>query len=113
MSICPCCGTPIHQPVSVSLDTNVISTAIGSAKLEPKCVEVVEALLRKFPGSVRFDTLGLAIWGQRYWDLTENAVRVQVCKTRRAIAPLGLEIHSATNAGYRLAATPTETGDAA
>lgn len=109
--ICPCCGAPVECPAIVSLDTNTCSTAYGTAKLQPQIAVMVETLMRKYPGGVRTAELGLAMWGDGFWGIGESALGVALHKARVAIKPLGLEIITTTNAGYRLVKTTESDGD--
>ena len=108
MTSCPCCGSEVSRPVLVSLDTNTVSTAKGSMRVEPQCAEFVAALLRKYPNAIRIEALGLAVWGESFFDLKENTLRVGLHKARKAIAPLGIAIETISGVGYRLSTSKTE-----
>lgn len=103
---CPCCGSSVERPVIVSLDTNTISSPLGSVHVKPKTAEMLDTLVKKFPGSVRNDALGVAMWGNGYWDIDRNTLGVHVSIGRKILRPLGLEIVNCWNVGYRLSANP-------
>lgn len=108
MTSCPCCGSEVSRPVIVSLETNVVSTAAGSAKVPPQCAEVVAALLRRYPSVVSFENLGVAIWGDRYFDVNPTTLQKRVWQARQPIASLGLTIKNVFGTGYRLSTSKTE-----
>jgi len=112
MTSCPCCGSEVSRPVIVSLETNVVSTSFGTVKLQPQLAVLLETLVRKFPGGARIDELGLAMWGQRFYDLGDSAMWVQISRARDAVKPIGLEIVSTTNSGYRIVMFNECDGDA-
>ena len=108
MTSCPCCGSEVSRPVIVSLDTNSVSTSLGTLHVTPKTAEIVHALLSKFPGSLRTEALGVAVWGNEYWNNDGSRLRGQVIMSRKALKPLGLDIVSTWGTGYRLSTSKTE-----
>lgn len=108
MTSCPCCGSQVDRPVCVSLDTNTISTAMGALRVTPQTAEMVHALLSKFPGSMRVEALGVAVWGNHYWEISDARLRGQIRVSRKTLKPLGLDIVSTWGTGYRLSPSKTE-----
>lgn len=102
---CPCCGNAVQvdKPL-VSLDTNTISWK-GQTRAVTAGAQttIVDRLVTRTPGAVSFDALVEAIWGFNDPPETANKViAVQVCKLRKTLAPLGIEVRNAHNLGYYL-----------
>lgn len=108
MTSCPCCGSQVDRLVCVSLDTNTVATALGSVRVMKKGAIAVDLLAQKYPATVHRDKLGVAMWGDDYWDLEAGTLNVQVCIARKLIAPLGLKIISNWSVGYRLSPNKIE-----
>jgi len=79
-----------------------VSTARGSARVEPQHAEIVAALLLRYPNAMSRRQLAFAYWGERCFDFPESTLRKRIWEARKAILPLGLMIDNCFGFGYRL-----------
>lgn len=99
---CPHCGqeVPAHG-VLIDVNTGQVVANSKSATLTDTQVKVLDALYRASPRYLDRETLLTAGWGEAALDLNDRAVDAEIKRIRKALRPLGLEIETGYNRGYR------------
>ena len=116
MGCCPTCGQDIpHLQVFVDLNSqpNRVCRFGWEARITPLEAELLVALMRVSPSSLAVDRAAFALWGSGEWpDSYRGALQVLVCKLRKKLKPMGLEIRTRKDAlsrellGYSLHSDP-------
>lgn len=102
MACCPTCGQDIpHLQVFVDLNSqpNRVCRFGWEAKITPHEAELLVALMRVSPALLAVDRAAFALWGSGEWpDSYRSGVQVLVCKLRKKLKPMGLEIRTCKDA---------------
>jgi DNA-binding response OmpR family regulator len=102
---CPTCNQPLPQidrPI-VDLQNNLVLFRGSRLKVSGQRAVILYELAKAAPALVRYSRIEDALWGAM--DGPENplqSISVPLCKLRKAIAPLGLEIRSHRRLGLSL-----------
>lgn len=101
---CPICGQPISDlPVTVYRERGMAVAGAKFVLLTGAETDVLTALARAFPRVVSKEGLMSAIYALRSGDDPEiKIIDVWVCKLRKKLLPLGIEIDTAWGKGYAL-----------
>lgn len=114
---CPLCGQPIHDmPVTVYRERCMAVADGRFALLTGSETEVLTALARAFPRIVTKEALMDALYALKPDEEPEiKIIDVFICKLRKKLKPLGVEIDTAWGRGYglRVARKPLIVGEAA
>jgi len=111
---CPCCGTPISpndERLLVADDVGIVVANGQIAHLTPAEMSLLVALREAAPAVLSKERL----LAQTNRDLTGRddreikIVDVWVCKLRKKLVPLGVEIATSWGQGYRLVIKQGET----
>lgn len=107
---CPTCGGPVPPTrTSVCLETNTLLHRSELFKLRPQQAEALHILLAARPKAARHDQLIANLWGIDNRDRDELAhVRVLICRLRRLLRPLGIEIIRHSGVGYSVRLPETD-----
>ncbi len=102
--ICPCCGAE-RSGVDFLVDpeTNTIATVLGQVRLTPKQFVFARLLIERSPGMVTKEYAYEAV----FLDDTGNGPEIKIvdvvlCKIRKALLSLGLEVRTEWGKGYRV-----------
>jgi DNA-binding response OmpR family regulator len=101
MRTCPCCRQSVEDSgLTVDLNTNRVTTDLGSAQLGPREAEITAAILKQYPAPLPTQRLVVRVYGLNE-DLVhpENNLKVTIHRLRKKLEPLGYTIRS-TVAGY-------------
>lgn len=103
---CPCCGsvTGTRLPI-VDLNTNTVAWGDKATKLFPIQAEILHLLVRRFPGTVPYDTVISRVWGvDEPANGAEVSMKVHLCGMRRRLekADIRFKIKTVWGEGYRL-----------
>jgi two-component system OmpR family response regulator len=102
---CPTCGHPVYPPdIYVDVGRAVIARNEVVAALTRRQFEVFDLLLQRYPRVVTNDDIfGLLYDHRDDLELPQpSIIKVLVCKIRKKIAPLGLNIKLLWGTGYAL-----------
>jgi hypothetical protein len=104
MKFCPTCGNPnLPIELKVDLNENVVVHKGRAAKLSPREAEILFVLAERVGQTVRHEYLRSRVYGVATSDTLETrTIHVQVCRIRRKVAPLSLEIERNHGVGYSL-----------
>ena len=83
-------------------EQGVLSFNSGSVVLSPVKAAVAGVLVGHYGETVTREAL-MAAWPDE--RVTANALRIQILRLRRRLAPLGLEVRAVPGHGYRLQRT--------
>ncbi len=101
---CPTCGQTA-PPIDIAVDLNNHAFIINgkSGKLAEIPLIILYTLARRYPNSIRYDSLLAAIYGAgEEPDDAANSLKVQVSRLRVTLAQYGAGIESIWGYGYRL-----------
>jgi DNA-binding winged helix-turn-helix (wHTH) protein len=103
MNICPCCGQSVDtSDIMLSLESNVIARGSRLLRLSPMEAEMMALLLQRHPNRVTIDHFWRAIYGRTEGPDSDMSLRTSICKLRKQIRPLGIEVESYYSRGVRL-----------
>lgn len=101
---CPCCNRPLITDGDISLDTaaQLVSRDGRSAKLSKQQFEILEFILRKKGGVADFRQLYDWLYQLSHEEVGPVGVRVQICRMRKTLKPLGIGIETVWGSGYSI-----------
>lgn len=104
---CPCCGSTVEgRQVTVDLSENVLRFEGKSVLLPNRRAEIAHVLARRMPETVAVDAIISQVWGINEGTSADSNLKSMVWFLRRDLKPLGIEIVSTRNRGYRMALLP-------
>lgn len=103
MSTCPCCGQNmrVDRPL-LDLNNNVLVFRDNAVKLGPQPAELAAILLEAYPRTVPRGVIIERLWGVREPAFADNIVRINTCRLRKKLAPLGISVEALPKIGLRL-----------
>lgn len=112
---CPCCGAPIVDDgrVRVDVEGGLIVAGGQVATLTKQEFDLFLALWQGAPRTFSKQQLMRATSGHGFDDREEKIVDVFVCKARKKLKPLGLNIETAWGRGYRIVPPGRQAPEAA
>jgi DNA-binding response OmpR family regulator len=100
---CPLCGQPITDlPVTIYRERGMAVAGGKFALLTGSETDVLTILARAFPRIVTKQAIMDGLYGDQNEEPDIKIVDVFICKLRKKIAPLGVEIDTAWGNGYGL-----------
>jgi DNA-binding winged helix-turn-helix (wHTH) protein len=99
---CPCCGGETERPFVVDLNANVISCGGNRVALRPQIAEMLYALARDYPKTVRYEKLINSVWGMNEPQCPREQLRVLASYARADLASIGLRIGCRPKVGFFL-----------
>src|SRR5579864_851687 len=92
--LCPCCKQEMPGTrLTISLDTNVVSSPQGTAKLRPRTAEFVSILQKAGPRGIEYERIATLMWGAQAHEIdNDNNLKTHACQARRALKPLGYTV---------------------
>lgn len=101
---CPCCGSAIapRKGVLVSLDTNTAAVGTETLRLTPQQTELLYVLSKAYPRVAQRQSICANLWGVNECEQPFKVIETRVCQLRKLLKPLGVEIETVRERGYRL-----------
>ncbi len=105
---CDKCGRPYEaamQKAGVAMTFRTLWRDEQSIVLTDRESQIVETLLRSYPLEVHKDRIFLNVWGGSS-DVQIKTLDVYICKLRKRLGAVGLEIETIFGMGFRLKLVP-------
>jgi DNA-binding response OmpR family regulator len=100
---CPCCGRPLPDSDEVTLDPSGIVVRWGRfAALTVHEYEILQTLRQNAPRIMTKEALLSAVYQLRQEEPELKIIDVWVCKLRKKLKPLGINIDTVWGRGYRM-----------
>lgn len=102
-NLCPCCGQPLPDTDDLRIDPSGIVVRWGEyATLTRQEFDILEALRSAAPRMMTKEALLAALYQLRSDEPEIKIIDVWICKLRKKLKPLGVNIETVWGRGYRL-----------